>query len=98
MHVIDNKEKSRFETEIDGYDAFVEYSVMPNIISLDHTEVDKELSGRGIASELVEKVLLEIELRGLKVIPKCDFVASYIKKHPEWESIVAEEPKTKPLQ
>lgn len=89
MHVKDNREKNRFETEIEGHQAFVEYSVRPGILVLEHTEVDKALGGRGIGSELVEKVLLEIELRGLKVIPECPFIEKYIGKHPEWKSIVA---------
>ncbi|HLT50188.1 MAG TPA: GNAT family N-acetyltransferase [Aequorivita sp.] len=88
MRVIDNKEMNRFETEIDGYKAIIEYSVKPGVLSLNHTEVPKELSGQGVASEMTEKVLLQIELRGLKVIPVCPFIKKYIDKHPEWKSIV----------
>lgn len=98
MHIIDNKEKSRFETEIEGHEAFVEYSMKPNVISLNHTEVDKALAGKGVGSEMIENVLLEVELRGLKVIPECPFIKKYIEKHPEWKSILAEGPKGKPSQ
>ncbi len=96
MNVTDNKEENRFETTIDGHEAFIEYSVLPGVLSLDHTEVDKALAGQGVASEMIEKVLLEIELRGLKVIPVCPFIEKYISKHPEWKSIVAEDKKNKP--
>lgn len=89
MNVIDNKEKNRFEAEIDGQQAIIEYSVRPNIMVLEHTEVDKSLAGRGVGSELIESVLLQLELRGLKVIPKCSFVEKYINSHPEWKSILA---------
>lgn len=89
MHVKDNKEKNRFEAEIEGHPAFVEYSVQPGVLVLEHTEVDKALAGKGVGSELVESVLLEIELRGLKVVPECPFIAKYIEKHPEWKSILA---------
>ncbi|KJJ38336.1 GNAT family N-acetyltransferase [Aequorivita vladivostokensis] len=95
MRVIDNKEENRFEAEVDGYNAIIEYSVQPGILSLNHTEVPEELSGRGIASEMTEKVLLQIELRGLKVIPVCPFTKNYIEKHSEWKSIVANEAKKK---
>ena len=88
MNVKDNKELNRFETEIDGHQAFVEYSVKPGIVVLEHTEVDKALGGKGVGSELIEAVLLQIELRGLKVIPECGFIKKYIEKHSEWESIV----------
>lgn len=91
MNITDNKEKKRFETEIEGHQAFVEYSVKPGILVLEHTEVDKALGGKGVGSEMIETVLLEIELRGLKVIPECPFIEKYIEKHPEWKSIVAKQ-------
>ncbi len=91
MRVIDNKEKNRFETDVDGYKSIIEYSVQPGVLSLNHTEVPKELSGKGVASDMTEKVLLQIELRGLKVIPVCPFTKKYIDRHPEWKSILADE-------
>lgn len=91
MNVIDNKVKNRFETEIDGYMAFVEYTVKPDILVLTHTEVDKALAGKGVGSEMIEAVLLQMELRGLKAIPECPFIAKYIDRHPEWKSILVEE-------
>lgn len=89
MNITDNKEKNRFEAIIDGHLAFVEYSVKPGILVLEHTDVDKALAGKGVGSELIETVLLEMELRGLKAVPECSFIAKYIEKHPEWKSIVA---------
>lgn len=91
MRVIDNKEKSRFEANVDGHQAIIEYSVLPGILSLNHTEVPEALGGRGVASEMTESVLLAIELRGLKVKPVCPFIKKYIDKHPEWKSILANE-------
>jgi predicted GNAT family acetyltransferase len=90
MRVIDNKEMNRYEAEVDGYKAIIEYSVKPGILSLNHIEVPKELAGQGVASEMTEMVLLQIELRGLKVIPVCPFIKKYIGKHPEWKTILAE--------
>lgn len=89
MHIVDNREKSQLEATVDGHKAFIGYSVKPGILVLEHTEVDEALKGKGVGSELVESALLEIELRGLKIIPECDFVKHYIDTHPEWKSIVA---------
>ena len=50
-----------------------------------------ELAGRGIGSRLVEKVLADIDRQGLRLIPRCSFVAGYIRKNPRWERIVARE-------
>lgn len=99
MRVVDNKEENRFEAEIEGQMAVIEYSVQPGILSLNHVEIPEALSGKGVASEMIEKVLLQIEQRGLKVIPVCPFIKKYIQKHPEWESIIAKDPnKKKPSQ
>ena len=57
-------------------------------IYLTHTEVPRELEGKGIGSQLVEKTLQDIERQGLRLVPLCPFVAAYIKKHPEWRRIV----------
>jgi predicted GNAT family acetyltransferase len=89
MRVIDNKEMNRFEAEVDGHKAIIEYTVKPGILSINHTEVPRELSGQGVASNMTEQVLLQIELRGLKVDPVCPFTKKYIEKHPEWKSIIA---------
>lgn len=47
-----------------------------------------ELGGKGIGSQLVEKVLLDIEKKDLRLVPLCPFVAGYIQKHPDWKRIV----------
>ena len=84
-----NKSKSRFELEIDDHIAFVDY-VMPTetSITLLHTEVPKELGGRGVGSILAKAVLENIRTHGLKVEARCEFLAGYIKKHPEFSSLV----------
>ena len=35
------------------------------------------------------KALTDIREQGSKVIPQCGFVASYIRRHPEWQELVA---------
>ena len=83
-----NKSKSRFELEIDDYMAFVDYTLSPGSITLLHTEVPKELGGRGVGSILAKAVLENIRTQGLKVEPRCEFLAGYIKKHPEFANLV----------
>lgn len=83
-----NKSKNRFELEIDDYMAFVEYTLSSGSITLLHTEVPKELGGRGVGSILAKAVLENIRRQGLKVEPRCEFLAGYIKKHPEFAALV----------
>lgn len=89
MQVKDNKVKQRFEAEVDGYTAFIDYLIKGDTISLTHTEVPKEIGGRGVAGKMTEAVLMHVEQQGFKVRPFCPFIKKYIEKHPEWQEIVA---------
>ena len=86
--VKDNPARSRYELEVDGHIAFVLYKLHPGMIDLIHTEVPKELGGRGVGSILAKAVLENIRSHGLKVEPRCEFLAGYIKKHPEFGSLL----------
>ena len=85
----DNTDRKRFETEVDGITAFIEYIRAKNAIYLTHTEVPKQLEGRGVGSALVKRSLEQIEKEGEKVAPLCPFVAAFIKRHREWIPMVA---------
>lgn len=84
-----NEEKNRFEIEIDGHYAYINYREFHDQMALVHTEADPELAGKGAAVAVVEKTLNYIEEQGMKVIPLCTYVFAYIKKHPEWKRVVS---------
>ena len=87
--LIDNEEKHRYEFQIDGKIAEIDYIKSNNgEIYLVHTEVPTSLGGKGVGSQLAEKALADIERQGLRLVPLCPFVAGYIRKHPEWKRIV----------
>ena len=85
----DNPELHRFELALDGHTAFSQYQLGPGTITFMHTEVPKEFEGRGIGSKLVRGELQAARARGLKVVARCPFVAGYIKKHPEFQDLLA---------
>lgn len=86
-----NTEKRRYELDLeDGQIAIIDYVVMPDgVIVLTHTEVPYEHENEGIGGQIVEKTLQDIQSRGGKIIPQCGFVASYIRRHPQWNEIIA---------
>ncbi|WP_163318333.1 GNAT family N-acetyltransferase [Dysgonomonas sp. 520] len=87
--LIDNDADSQYEFHVEKYLAKIEYIKTQNgEIYLTHTEVPVELEGQGIGSQLVEKVLKDIDAQSLRLVPLCPFVAGYIKKNPEWRRIV----------
>ena len=87
--VHDNAARSRYELDVDGHIAFVDYRVRPDRIVLVHTEVPSELGGRGIGSRIAKGTLDAVRARGLKAEIRCDFLNGYVKKHPEYADLVA---------
>lgn len=86
--LIKNETKKRFEIEVDGHFAFINYGGMGTQIALVHTETEPELAGTGAASAVVEKTLNWIEENDKTLLPFCPYVFGYIQKHPEWKRIV----------
>ncbi len=83
-----NEQESQFETTVDGITAYAAYDLEePNRIVFTHTIVPEELSGRGLANQLVTKGLEHARQRKLTVVPQCSFVAAFIKRHPEYEEL-----------
>jgi predicted GNAT family acetyltransferase len=87
-NVRDNTERHRFELDADGHVAFSNYKRDGAILTIMHTEVPKELNGRGIGSALARGLLDIARAQGLTVKPLCPFVAGYIAKHPEYADLV----------
>lgn len=85
-----NTRAKRYELDLDnGYIALIDYFVTPaGDVALTHTEVPYEFEGIGIGTELVGRCLNDIREQGVGVIPQCGFVASYIRKNPQWQTIV----------
>jgi uncharacterized protein len=82
--VRDNADASRFELEVDGQVAFLQYEQQPGAIVLAHTEVPPPFRGRGLASALAKSALEAARAQGLRVIARCPFVKAYLRKHPEF--------------
>jgi hypothetical protein len=84
-----NEQASRFETTADGHVAYTAYDLEdPDRIVFTHTEVPDELAGRGIAGAIVKYALDQARAMNRTVVPQCPYVASYIKKHPEYEDLL----------
>ena len=88
VKVLLNTEAHRFEVNVSGIQAFLQFSMSGNSIVFTHTEVPREIEGRGIGSSLAKAGLDYARGEGLTVVPRCPFVEDYIRKHPEQLEIV----------
>jgi uncharacterized protein len=84
LKIENNTDSSRFEVLVNGKLAWLDYRVEPGTIFLLHVEVPAGEEGRGIASSLAKTALEFARDRGLKVVPRCPFIAAYMRKHPEF--------------
>jgi predicted GNAT family acetyltransferase len=89
--VEDNKREQRFELTLgEGKLAFIQYAkAREGVVELTHTEVPEEFEGQGIGSRLVKGTFEIIREENLKMIPTCRFVAVYLQRHPDYQSLAA---------
>ncbi len=86
--VRNNPAKKRYELEVEGHLAATYYELSNGVITFIHTEVPKELGGKGVGSTLIKGALDQVRAAGLKVIPQCPFVKAYIDKHAEYADLL----------
>ena len=51
-------------------------------VILDHTFVDPSLRGQGIAEELVNRVVKEMQIENKKIIPLCPYAKTLFERKP----------------
>ncbi len=90
LSVTNNEQKNRFEAERDGKTAFIEYEAQGDIFNLTHTEVPKEIEGKGFGTQLVKETLDIIKQEGKFIKPSCPFIAHFIEENPEYKSLVGQ--------
>jgi predicted GNAT family acetyltransferase len=91
----DNEARNRFELDVDGIIAFVDYRKSPGAITLVHTEVPPELGGRGVGSQLARATLDAVRAQGRTLSVECPFIRSFMAKHPEYNDLLARSAQTK---
>ena len=89
MTVRDNRAASRFEMDTSAGLAIIDYHRHLHVVTMTHAEVPPELNGQGLGSQMVKAALDLVREDGEKVVPRCLFVAAYIKRHREYQSLLA---------
>jgi uncharacterized protein len=87
--VRDNPERRRYELEVDGGLAFIDYRRSGGVVTMTHAEVPPALRGGGVGSQLVRGALAIVRQRDERVVPRCPFVEHYMRRHPEVHDLLA---------
>ncbi len=54
-----------------------------------HTVVPPTIGRRGIAGELVKRLIADAREQGFKIVPQCSYVAAKFDKKPDWAELRA---------
>ncbi len=87
--VVHNPDAQRFECGQGADLAECCYLRRGDVLVLHHTEVPPALQGLGLAAQLVQAALAWARENHLCVQPSCSYVASYMKRHPETQDLLA---------
>lgn len=90
MKLIHDEDAQRFRLPLEsGGEAYVQYGKPDEgTLDLQHTVVPADARGRGLGSELIEKVLTHAREENLRIVPSCPFVAAYVRDNPEHQALV----------
>ena len=72
----------------DEFAAYSEYEDEPGRMVFTHTVVRPKFEGRGIGSRLAKFAVDDARARGLRIIPVCPFIRSWLERHHDYDSIV----------
>ncbi len=64
-------------------------------VVIDHTFVDSDLRGQGIASKLMYEVCEYIKKQGLKIVATCPYAIVWFERHHEFDDILDQEEQEK---
>jgi len=84
--VANSPQRQRYEINVDDELAgFSEYLDNGDQRIFYHTEIGESFAGRGLASTLIHAALSDTRALDKRVVPVCQFVAKYLKKHHDFD-------------
>lgn len=81
--------QSRFTATVDGVLCVLDYQLQDKVMAIVHTGVPSQVGGRGIAAELTKVALDTARTNGWKVRPLCSYAAVYMRRHPDYNDLLA---------
>lgn len=91
MEIVTNEAEKRFEIHVEGRKSVLDYEIRNGTIFFTHTGVPPQLEGRGIGTALAKAGLEYAKAKKLKVVPACSFIRVYMRRHPEYEELLAKD-------
>ncbi|WP_426573160.1 GNAT family N-acetyltransferase [Aquihabitans sp. McL0605] len=92
IEIIDERQATlgQYRLLVDGVEVGeLDHRTSEGIRTFTHTGVRPEFEGRGLAARLARRGLDDARADGVKVIPRCWYIARYIDQHPDDADLLA---------
>jgi predicted GNAT family acetyltransferase len=89
LDVVHHTGAERFEIRVGKHVAVLEYVMREQKMVFTHTGVPKPLEAQGIGSRLARAGLEYAREKSYKVVPACEFMEVYIRRHREYRDMVS---------
>jgi uncharacterized protein len=91
LRVVDEPAGQRYAARLGGQVVgYTEYRRVRGRLIFIHTEVDPAMEGKGVGGALAKAALDDVRAQGLTFSVKCPFIASWLRRHPEYDDIRVE--------
>lgn len=74
---------------MEGHKCVLDYTLDGEVVSMNRVYVPPPVEGQGIAGAITRHALDYSREQGWKVKPRCPYVAAWIKRHPDYQDLVA---------
>lgn len=82
--------RQRFFFDLPQGECYIDYRAPAHgVYDLAHTWTSKNQRGKGLAGQLTQAVLAWMQANQAQVLPTCPYIADFIRKHPDFEPLLA---------
>lgn len=90
----DNAAAQRFEQGFDGPSGggqvWADYAVQGDTRVILHVEAEPQLRGTGAADRFMSSLVAHARAEGLKLRPRCSYAVVWLKRHREYDDLLAD--------
>ena len=83
-----NTAQSRYEMDEQGMTSWADYRLSGDRLFIDHVEAPPALRGTGASGRLMAALAADARDRGLKITPICGYAAAWLRRSPEFRSLL----------
>ena len=83
-----NEPELRFEVNLDGELAYIDYRWYQNKLILLYVFVPPAYRGKGVSNVLIQHALDYAKNKDVKINIYCPYIAKYVRMHPEYQELL----------